>query len=394
VLTEKGYNVELYIPYSTFGLETAPESVYILPCVSYYKSSYDRNTSQYHNQKGVSNFYTHQRDAYVEFNKYGYVSNNIKVEDIYLTSKDVVDGYYVKNLICVDEYSNDYEIKNIEEQYNNYFENIDGNYRLKVKTNELNNILNKDIKAKDLNNNEYVFNVSLLEKSTANVYIDFKNGQVINKGIGFANVAIGDTISTVKLKDKNEFIKAKPTFTNGINGDSNGAILTNYRNGAYTLIKDLDFTKDFTVSCWIFLPKGATLSEGNSSYLFGTTKTDNCENGFRLTLRKTNYGYGFNIGSSASDALLTYADTMSSESWHNVILVRDANNLLLYVDGKLQSNIVLSDDANFTSSSLCFGAYIGESWNYHNDVIAFDNIMVCEKAIDITGISIIYNNKM
>ena len=119
-LTNDGYQVEIFIPYSTFGLEKAPEELYILPCVSYYKDKNTLVTSQYHNQTGVSNYYTHDRSKFVTFDEKGYVTNSVSVEDIYLTDAQIIDGNYVADLICKDDQNNDYGIKEIK-SHSNYF---------------------------------------------------------------------------------------------------------------------------------------------------------------------------------------------------------------------------------------------------------------------------------
>lgn len=391
-LTNDGYQVEIFIPYETFDLTSAPEKLHILPCVSYYKDNSMKVTSQYHNQSGVSNFYTWDRSKYVSFDSKGYIPERINVQDIYLTSKDYKDGFYTSEIVCLDDQNNSYQINEILGDNKAYFsKNEDGNYQLKVSEDKLSNLLASPIQAIAEDGKTYEFSITLLSRQTASAYIDFQNGQISNSG---SNNTL--SVDAVKIENKSFASSANVNYTDGIDGDAKGAILTNYRKGSYANISGLDLRKnDFTVSTWIYIPETTTLSTGNSSYIFGTSNCDTCDDGFRITLRYTTTGFSFNIRSAYSTtATLVVAPSMSFGQWHNVVLVRDGNKLYLYVDNNMLIASAISYDTDFTSSVLNFGAYVNETWNYHDGNIAFDNIAVYPTAIDSNGVESIYINKI
>ena len=85
---------------------------------------------------------------------------------------------------------------------------------------------------------------------------------------------------------------------------------------------------------------------------------------------------------------------MSHGEWHSVILVRNADKLMLYIDGELLITNEILETTDFTSTVLNFGAYIGETWSYNNQKIAYDNIAVYNDAITEVGIKKIYENKL
>ncbi|MBE6143154.1 MAG: hypothetical protein E7177_04130 [Erysipelotrichaceae bacterium] len=391
-LTSDGYQVEIFIPYSTFGLEKAPEELYILPCVSYYKDKNTLVTSQYHNQTGVSNYYTHDRSKFVTFDEKGYVTNSVSVEDIYLTDAQIIDGNYVADLICKDDQNNDYGIKEIKSHSNYFVKKSEGYYQLKVPEASINEVINQEIEVVAEDNNTYKFEVVLLNKDRADVYVDFLNGNITNSGSNDQVIVKPVKISGLYFLDE-DVIK----YTQGIDGDENGAILTQNSVGAYTNINGFNFgTNDFTISTWINVPVGSTLSSGNSSYIFGTSNVDDCNDGFRVTVRQEADGkFYYNIRTSDSDIATKVIDpNMSYGEWHNVVLVRQKDRVHLYVDGRVITSLTIAEDTNFTSNVLNFGAYVGESWSYHPGKIAYDNIAVYDGAIDSKGIELIYNNKI
>ena len=391
-LTEDGYNVELFIPYGTFGLQAAPEKLHILPCISYFEDAETNTSSQYHNQSGVSNKYTWDRSKYVSFDSKGYIPERINVQDIYLTNRNYKDGYYTCDLICLDDQDNQYEIKEVLGDNAKYFvKNSNNQYELKISADNLEEVLASPIQVKVENGNIYDLSVISLSKQATSAYVDFSNGAITNSGADSTLLA-----NAVKIENKEFVTTADVTYTNGVDGDENGAILTNYKKGAYANIKDINFgTNDFTISTWIYIPETTTISTGNSSYIFGTSNCDGCTDGFRVTLRYTTVGYSFNIRSSYSEnATLVVAPTMSKAQWHNVVLVRDSNKLYLYVDSTLLVALTIAEDTNFTSTVLNFGAYINETWGYHDGTIAFDNIAVYNKSIDASGVEAIFINKI
>lgn len=395
VLTNEGYGVEIFIPYETFGLEEAPDMLYMLPCVSYYKEASALSTSQYHNENGVSNTYTWDRNNYVAFSKGGYVSNSINVDDIYLTDNQLVDGKYTTYIKCLDDQNNFYRIKEIYE-YSDYFKEVsDGIYKLNVSEEDIHNILDKPLKVKLEDGNDYEFKIILLGKNAASAYVDFNNGQVSNSGKD-SSMQVSSVVLNKQSNATAFNTTSNVTYTEGIDGDQNGAILTNHRSGAYTNISGCNFgTNDFTVSTWINVPEGETLSTGNSSYIFGTDASDSCDTGFRITLRKTSSGYYFDLRSSHSGTSnRVKSPTMSHGEWHSVILVRNVDKLMLYIDGELLITNEILETTDFTSTVLNFGAYIGETWSYSNQKIAYDNIAVYNNAITEVGIKKIFENKL
>lgn len=396
IRTNEGYGVEVFIPYETFGLEEAPDFLHILPCISYYKESNSLSTSQYHNEYGVSNTYTWDRKNYVTFSEGGYVSNNININNIYLTDTQLVDGKYSTYVKCLDDQNNFYRIREIYE-YKEYFKEVsNGIYKLDASEEDILNIINKPITVKLEDGNDYQFTITLLGKKTAGAYIDYTNGQISNSGTNSNMVASG-----VVLNQTTNATAFNPTnsvaYTKGINNDANGAILTNHRTGAYTNITGCNFrTNDFTISTWINIPEGETLSTGNSSYIFGTDTANSTDEGFRVTLRKTSGGYYYDLRSSHTPETSTrvVSPTMSHGEWHSVILVRNIDKLMLYIDGELLIEMNILATTDFTSTVLNFGAYIGETFGYNNQNIAYDNIAIYDTAINDVGVKTIYDNKI
>lgn len=72
--TDKGYNVELFIPYEEFGLEEKPEYINIMSGTSFYKTPTASGTSLYVKENGINNYETWDISLYNKYDENGYVS--------------------------------------------------------------------------------------------------------------------------------------------------------------------------------------------------------------------------------------------------------------------------------------------------------------------------------
>ncbi|MDD4111068.1 MAG: hypothetical protein PHS54_05955, partial [Clostridia bacterium] len=94
-LTDNGYDLEVYIPYSTLGLTEKPAVVDVLSYLCFVKEGATGVTSM-DGENSINNSYSGNLANFVEFNENGFEPKAIYVDNILLGNADLSDGYFVK----------------------------------------------------------------------------------------------------------------------------------------------------------------------------------------------------------------------------------------------------------------------------------------------------------
>ena len=190
------------------------------------------------------------------------------------------------------------------------------------------------------------------------------------------------------------------TFVKGLNGDANGALQTNNSKGSYLLIKDYNLgTSDFTISAWVYVADTTKLSTGGGSQLWGTCSMDAKISGLVLGIRN-NGKIAYKLNGHASQADKGYAklvDTSSTalKGWHKYTITRSGNKVMIYFDGQLKkTETIAAANLDFGTQTICFGAYINETWAYQNYNMAYDNVAIYDYALTANQIAALTAGKM
>ncbi len=233
------------------------------------------------------------------------------------------------------------------------------------------------------------------------VKVTYENGTVVNSGTN-SDVVL-DTVVLDVTKTATAFNHTDTnTFVEGIDGDANGALQTNNKTGSYLLVKNYNLgTNDFTISTWVYVSSYPVLSGGNGSVIFTNAKVDaKPMAGVWMTLRRNNSdaskATGAYIAHKATGDTGTQINNKTSLSvigWHKYTMTRQGTKLCVYVDGDLIQTRTLAEGADLGSTDLCFGAYLGESWEYQNGNIAYDNISIYNYALTQDQIAVLVANK-
>ena len=224
----------------------------------------------------------------------------------------------------------------------------------------------------------------ILGKDESNVTpaltVNFTGGTMQNSG---ANSML--TVGAYKLNANKLFESvAQPTYTTGRDGSANGAIITNHKNGPYTVVSGYPFgMSDFTISAWINVPTAKSLSTGNGSYIMGTSKVDNTTDGFRLTLRRNNgdNNFEFQFRAAGSSTGLKKFNGFEYGKWHHIVVVREGGALTLYANGEAVHTETFAESFSFGTKALSFGGYESESWGYQDSNMYFDDIQIYDEAL-------------
>ncbi len=226
----------------------------------------------------------------------------------------------------------------------------------------------------------------IFDAETSAVWVNFDDGTVENRGTKSSVTAGAYVLDAVK--NSTSFIATSDvTYGIGLDGSEGSAIVTNNKSGAYTVLDGLELgTGDFAVSAWFMVPEGQTLSTGNSSYLFGTSRVDNTAEGFRVTMRKDTSGYRLSFRSAGNAQELYTLTDFEYGQWHNVAVARIGTALYLYFDGELRLIQLVTEDFDMGDRVLAFGAYVGETWSYNDKNILFDDIRVYDGTVDASAV--------
>lgn len=252
----------------------------------------------------------------------------------------------------------------------------------------------------DINVYEGARTSSTAENATAtnliepDVEITYTDGSIENTGLD-RRVTVGAYELDVPEGNSTQFDPVETTvdnYTTGLDGNENGAILTNHKNGPYTVVNGYDFgTDNFTISTWFNVPTKMSLghnsTNANGTYIMGTSKVDDTADGFRITLRRNaddnKFEFQFRAeGSEKTDSTLVECPDFEYGKWNNLVVVRKGNQLTMYANGTFVQTITLSDNFSFGSKALSLGAYFSEGWSYLDANIYYDDVRIYREALE------------
>ena len=228
------------------------------------------------------------------------------------------------------------------------------------------------------------------EIETPDVHVTYNGGRV-----NYMSSDVAAKIGIYALDSSKAFVaKTGVTYTEGVDGTANSAIVTNHANGPYTVLNGYNFgTNNFTISTWFKVPASGSLHTGNGSYIMGTQKVDTDTDGFRITLRRNSADTKFELQFKAAGQYnqLQTCPEFAYGQWNHLVVVREGNELSLYVNGSFVETLTLPDDFSFGSKVLSLGAYSSESWGYKDANIYYDDIQVYGSALTESKIQNIAN---
>ena len=498
-ITENGFNVEIFIPYSTIGLTEKPQTINLLSQhLNYAAANADKEKNAVGNYYGIKQANLVDINNYWKFDSMGYHSSNNasfgtinSIEDIVLGIDKVVDGMY----------ATEFTVKSTFQSYDSfsavsgltfdceYITEIgNGKYKIAVPqdkqadfatgvivkvmrgTEEVGKFALKlandipvtsvkisgpdaafiggesvqftatvtpdnathpevawDSSDKEVATIDQSGNVTIVGAGTttitataggiiaehtlvigetltkeAVVKVTYANGTVVNSGTG-SDVVIDTVTRNTDANGKNATAfehTDNNTFVKGLNGDANGALQTNNSTGSYLLVKDYNLgTNDFTISAWVYVADMSKLSGGGGSQLWGTCSMDAKISGLVLGIRN-NGKIAYKLNGHASQADKGYAklvDTSSTalKGWHKYTMTRSGNKVMIYFDGQLKkTETIAAANLDFGTQTICFGAYINETWAYQNYNIAYDNVAIYDYALTANQIAALTAGKM
>lgn len=491
-ITENGFNVEIFIPYSTIGLTEKPQTINLLSQhLNYAAANADKEKNAVGNYYGIEQANLVDINNYWKFDSMGYHSSNNasfgtinSIEDIVLGIDKVVDGMYateftvkstfqsydsfsaVSGLTFDCEYITEigngkYKIAVPQDKQADFATGVIvkvmrgteevGKFALKL-TNDIpvtsvkisgpdaafiggenvqytatvtpDNATHPEV-AWDSSNKEVATidqsgNVTIVGAGTttitataggiiaehtlvigetltkeAVVKVTYANGTVVNSGTG-SDIVI-DTVVRNAEKNATAFEHTdNNTFVKGLNGDANGALQTNNSNGSYLLIKDYNLgTNDFTISAWVYVADMSKLSGGGGSQLWGTCMVDAKPiTGMMFGIRN-NGKIVYKLNGHSGPAKSVDTSSTALKGWHKYTIARSGNKVMIYFDGQLKkTETIAAANLDFGTQTICFGAYINETWAYQNYNIAYDNVAIYDYALTANQIAALTAGKM
>jgi len=491
-ITENGFNVEIFIPYSTIGLTEKPQTINLLSQhLNYAAANADKEKNAVGNYYGIEQANLVDINNYWKFDSMGYHSSNNasfgtinSIEDIVLGIDKVVDGMYateftvkstfqsydsfsaVSGLTFDCEYITEigngkYKIAVPQDKQADFATGVIvkvmrgteevGKFALKL-TNDIpvtsvkisgpdaafiggesvqftatvtpDNATHPEV-AWDSSNKEVATidqsgNVTIVGAGTttitataggviaehtlvigetltkeAVVKVTYANGTVVNSGTG-SDVVI-DTVVRNAEKNATAFEHTdNNTFVKGLNGDANGALQTNNSKGSYLLIKDYNLgTNDFTISAWVYVADMSKLSGGGGSQLWGTCMVDAKPiTGMMFGIRN-NGKIVYKLNGHSGPAKSVDTSSTALKGWHKYTIARSGNKVMIYFDGQLKkTETIAAANLDFGTQTICFGAYINETWAYQNYNMAYDNVAIYDYALTANQIAALTAGKM
>lgn len=491
-ITENGFNVEIFIPYSTVGLTEKPQTINLLSQhLNYAAANADKEKNAVGNYYGIEQAKLVDINNYWKFDSMGYHSSNNasfgtinSIEDIVLGIDKVVDGMYATEFTVkstIQGYDSFSAVSGLTFDCEYITEIGNGKYKIAVPqdkqadfatgvivkvmrgTEEVGKFalkLAKDIPvtsvkisgpdaafiggesvqftaavtpdnathpevAWDSSNKEVATidqsgNVTIVGAGTttitataggviaehtlvigetltkeAVVKVTYANGTVVNSGTG-SDVVI-DTVVRNAEKNATAFEHTdNNTFVKGLNGDANGALQTNNSKGSYLLIKDYNLgTNDFTISAWVYVADMSKLSGGGGSQLWGTCMVDAKPiTGMMFGIRN-NGKIVYKLNGHSGPAKSVDTSSTALKGWHKYTMTRSGNKVMIYFDGQLKKTETIAEaNLDFGTRTICFGAYINETWAYQNYNIAYDNVAIYDYALTANQIAALTAGKM
>lgn len=495
-ITENGFNVEIFIPYSTIGLTEKPQTINLLSQhLNYAAANADKEKNAVGNYYGIEQVQLIDINNYWKFDSMGYHSSNNasfgtinSIEDIVLGIDKVVDGMY----------ATEFTVKSTFQSYDSfsavsgltfdceYITEIgNGKYKIAVPqdkqadfatgvivkvmrgTEEIGKFALKlandipvtsvkisgpdaafigdsvqytatvtpdnathpevtwDSSDKEVATIDQSGNVTIVgagtttitataggviaehtlvigEKLTkeAVVKVTYANGTVVNSGTG-SDVVI-DTVVRNAEKNATAFEHTdNNTFVKGLNGDANGALQTNNSKGSYLLVKDYNLgTNDFTISAWVYVADTTKLSTGGGSQLWATCRVDESPaKGLMMSFKYNSKTSGakivYRINGATDKVFCDNKYDTNVNGWHKYTITRKDNVVSVYLDKTLVStSTIAAANLDFGTQTICFGAYINETWAYQNYNMAYDNVAIYDYALTANQIAALTAGKM
>ena len=394
-----GYTVELFIPWEAFGLSGKQEGVLLYPVLIH---SEDMENSakkapmwQYCRFCPLSVSVAHDpSENYLEFTDNGVLYRDLNVPSVIVSEKYLEGEYYYKTVSFTAALSQLTEKATCEKKnvipslhFSNgitYRVNADQTVTLKIPKAAAQS-LKKGSTYKATYNGisiEGIITYTTFDEASPDVCVSFGNGVIKNSG-NRTSVTAGAYVLDSK-KNSTAFVPTDAVnYVTGLNGDKNGAISTNHYKGPYTVLNDVDLLKNqFTISTWFYVPKGQTLSTGNSSYILGTSKVDDTTDGFRVTIREEDGAFVLAASTAGNTQTKARISGFGYGEWHNLTVVREKAVIKYYMDGELVIAETIPANFSFGTNALSFGAYIGETWAYRDAKIVYDEIRMYYTAVD------------
>ena len=493
-ITENGFNVEIFIPYSTIGLTEKPQTINLLSQhLNYAAANADKEKNAVGNYYGIEQVKLVDINNYWKFDSMGYHSSNNasfgtinSIEDIVLGIDKVVDGMY----------ATEFTVKSTFQSYDSfsavsgltfdceYITEIgNGKYKIAVPENKQADFatgvivkvmrgteevgkfalkLAKDIPVtsvkisgpdaafigdsvqytatvtpdnathpevawdssdKEVATIDQSGNVTIVGAGTttitataggviaehtlvigetltkeAVVKVTYANGTVANSGTG-SDIVIDTVTRNTDANGKNATAfehTDNNTFVKGLNGDANGALQTNNSTGSYLLVKDYNLgTNDFTISAWVYVADMSKLSGGGGSQLWGTCMVDAKPiTGMMFGIRN-NGKIVYKLNGHSGPAKSVDTSSTALKGWHKYTIARSGNKVMIYFDGQLKkTETIAAANLDFGTQTICFGAYINETWAYQNYNIAYDNVAIYDYALTANQIAALTAGKM
>lgn len=76
-------------------------------------------------------------------------------------------------------------------------------------------------------------------------------------------------------------------------------------------------------------------------------------------------------------------------------MTRSGNKVMIYFDGQLKkTETIAAANLDFGTQTICFGAYINETWAYQNYNIAYDNVAIYDYALTANQIAALTAKKI
>ena len=496
-ITENGFNVEIFIPYSTIGLTEKPQTINLLSQhLNYAAANADKEKNAVGNYYGIEQAKLVDINNYWKFDSMGYHSSNNasfgtinSIEDIVLGIDKVVDGMYateftvkstfqsydsfsaVSGLTFDCEYITEigngkYKIAVPQDKQADFATGVIvkvmrgteevGKFALKL-TNDIPvtsvkisgpdaafiggesvqytatvtpdnathpevtwDSSNKEVATIDQSGNvtivgagtttitataggviaEHTLVIGETLTKEAVVKVTYANGTVVNSGTG-SDIVI-DTVVRNAEKNATAFEHTdNNTFVKGLNGDANGALQTNNSKGSYLLIKDYNLgTNDFTISAWVYVADTTKLSTGGGSQLWATCRVDESPaKGLMMSFKYNKKTSGakivYRINGATDKVFCDNEYDTKVNGWHKYTMTRKDNVVSVYLDKTLVStSTIAAANLDFGTQTICFGAYINETWSYQNYNIAYDNVAIYDYALTANQIAALTAGKM
>lgn len=499
-ITEKGYNVEVFIPYSTIALTEKPQTINFLSQQLFYAADGTTFKNAVGNYYGIEQAMLIDINNYWKFDSMGYHSSNNasfgtinSIEDITLGTDKVVDGMYATEFTVkstIQGYDSFSAVSGLKFDCEYITEIGNGKYKIAVPedkqadfatgvivkvmrgTEEVGKFalkLTKDIPVTSVKisgpdaafiggeNVQYTAtvipdnathpevtwdssdkevatidqsgNVTIVGAGTttitataggiiaehtlvvltreAVVKVTYANGTVTNSGTG-SDVVIDTVVrhaienppaNTPKTDAFNH--TDSNTFVTGIDGDANGALQTNNEKGSYLLIKDYNLgTNDFTISAWVYVADTTKLSTGGGSQLWATCRVDESPaKGLMMSFKYNKKTSGakivYRINGATDKVFCDNEYDTKVNGWHKYTMTRKDNVVSVYLDKTLVStSTIAAANLDFGTQTICFGAYINETWSYQNYNIAYDNVAIYDYALTANQIAALTAKKI